>query len=93
MRFSLRDLFWITVVVAMGLEWWVQSRNCAAELAVTKKHRHMLIFFFEARTHDTVRLGKDGRVDIEERPAARDSSETRAYLLNSQAPAANPPKD
>jgi hypothetical protein len=23
MRFSLRDLFWITVVVAMGLGWWV----------------------------------------------------------------------
>jgi hypothetical protein len=81
MTFSIRDLFWLTVVVALAVGWWVQSRNSAAELAVTKKHVNLLVFYFEARTHDSVWLRKDGRVDIEERPA----------VLTSQAPAPNPP--
>ena len=26
-RFSIRDLFWATTVVALGIGWWVQSRH------------------------------------------------------------------
>ena len=28
-RFSIRDLFWLTLVVAMGLAWYVDSRRVA----------------------------------------------------------------
>jgi len=28
-RFTLRDLFWLTLVVAMGLAWYVDSREVA----------------------------------------------------------------
>ena len=27
MRFTIRDLLWLTVVVAMGLAWWEERRN------------------------------------------------------------------
>ena len=29
MRFSLRDLFWITVIVAMGVAWWLDRTRLA----------------------------------------------------------------
>jgi hypothetical protein len=31
MRFSIRDLLWATLVVAMGLGWWVSHRALDAE--------------------------------------------------------------
>lgn len=36
LRFSLRDLFWATLVVALGLGWWVHARQLRAELASTQ---------------------------------------------------------
>ena len=35
-RFTLRDLFWLTLVVALGLGWWVHVRQIRAELARTQ---------------------------------------------------------
>jgi hypothetical protein len=32
-RFTLRDLFWATLVVALGLGWWVHVRRLQSELA------------------------------------------------------------
>jgi hypothetical protein len=32
MRFSLRDLFWFTVVVAMGVAWWMDRSKLEARL-------------------------------------------------------------
>jgi hypothetical protein len=32
MRFSIWDLLWGTVVVAMGLGWWVSSRDAATRV-------------------------------------------------------------
>ena len=31
MRFSLRDLFWLTVVVALGVAWWVDRWRLASD--------------------------------------------------------------
>jgi hypothetical protein len=31
MRFTIRDLVWLTVLVAMGLGWWVHARRAEAE--------------------------------------------------------------
>lgn len=30
-RFTLRDLFWLTVVVAMELGWWMETRHRGPE--------------------------------------------------------------
>jgi hypothetical protein len=31
MRFTIRDVLWLTVVVAMGVAWWVDSRKAFEE--------------------------------------------------------------
>ena len=36
LRFTLRDLFWVTLVVALGLGWWGHVRQIRAELAATQ---------------------------------------------------------
>jgi len=36
LRFTLRDLFWVTLVAALGLGWWVHARQMGAELASTQ---------------------------------------------------------
>ena len=35
-RFSLRDLFWLTLVVAMGVGWWVSDRDRVQQIEVTE---------------------------------------------------------
>lgn len=46
MRFSIRDLLWLTVVVAMGLGWWVSYRAVDAKrleaVQQTQRHRAVL---------------------------------------------------
>jgi hypothetical protein len=32
LSFSLRDVFWLTLVVAMGVAWWVHERQQAVDL-------------------------------------------------------------
>jgi hypothetical protein len=41
MRFSIRDLLWATLVVAMGLGWWMRYRDVNAKRleAVWQAHR------------------------------------------------------
>ncbi len=36
LRFSIRDLLWLTLVVAMGLTWWINSQRSRAELEQTQ---------------------------------------------------------
>jgi len=36
LRFTLRDLFWATLVAALGLGWWVHARQLRAELSATQ---------------------------------------------------------
>jgi hypothetical protein len=33
MKYSIRDLFLVTVIVALGLGWWVDHRNTNSRLA------------------------------------------------------------
>ena len=46
MRFSIRDLLWATLVVAMGLGWWMSYRASAAKqleaVQQTQHHRATL---------------------------------------------------
>ncbi|MCE9526637.1 MAG: hypothetical protein K8R36_11350 [Planctomycetales bacterium] len=36
LRFTLRDMFWATLVAALGLGWWVHARQMGAKLAATQ---------------------------------------------------------
>ncbi len=38
MRFSIRDLFWITVVVALALGWWLDHRRLTPKPYKTPPH-------------------------------------------------------
>jgi hypothetical protein len=38
-RFTIRDVLWLTVVVAMGAGWWVDHRHSAYEREVIRKLR------------------------------------------------------
>jgi len=38
MRFSLRDLFWMMVVVGLGLAWWMDRRGIQQDRDVWKYH-------------------------------------------------------
>ena len=41
MQFSLRDLFWITVVVGMGVAWWLDRSRLAEQ--IEKERREQLM--------------------------------------------------
>ena len=40
MKFTIRDMLWLTVVVAMGIGWWVSLARCQKELAL--EHRDLV---------------------------------------------------
>jgi hypothetical protein len=45
MRFSIRDLLWATVVVAMGLGWWTDHNRldtCCQDFVATKERCDLL---------------------------------------------------
>jgi hypothetical protein len=42
LRFTIRDLLWLTALVAMGMSWWVDRRNLAANLAARDKYANEL---------------------------------------------------
>jgi hypothetical protein len=56
MRFSIRDLLWATVVVAMGLGWWADNQNQAS--AALQAHRLRATLYqakiSSARLHDII---------------------------------------
>jgi hypothetical protein len=61
MRFSIRDLLWATLVVAIGLGWWVHSR-------ATKSRHHAAIHEYEIKL--IVERLKVAAYDKRERQAA-----------------------
>ena len=46
-RFSIRDLLWLTLVVAVALGWFVHQRELNAELTSTRKDNATAVFFYE----------------------------------------------
>jgi hypothetical protein len=55
MRFSLRDLFWATALVAIGLCWWMDNQTKNA--AVQQAHRLHQSLDLAKKWHD---LGRSG---------------------------------
>jgi hypothetical protein len=41
-RCTLRDLFWLTIVVALALGWRISAGNLAGQQQVTKRHAEAL---------------------------------------------------
>ncbi|HEX5104413.1 MAG TPA: hypothetical protein VFV87_11410 [Pirellulaceae bacterium] len=41
-RFMIRDVLWLTVVVALAVGWWLDNRSTAAALAKTERRAEEL---------------------------------------------------
>jgi hypothetical protein len=56
MRFSIRDLLWATLVVALGLGWWVSDRAMDAKRleAVGQAHRQRATLADAKLAHDQI---------------------------------------
>ena len=103
MKFTIRDLLWLTVVVALGLAWWVdrgrqaafyQARSGALELLL---YRHGFRALW--RDQDVLAVPLTGKGTAYRSPTDPDSVAKwqRSYGIapppNSSAPAPNPGKD
>ena len=41
-RFTIRDVLWLTVVVALGVGWWASNRRATVQLEATVSHTESL---------------------------------------------------
>ena len=41
-RFTIRDVLWLTVVVALGVGWWLDKRQTEGRIAVVAAHAESL---------------------------------------------------
>jgi len=79
MTFSIRDLFWLTVVVALMLGWWLDRQYSADERAIKKQLAEQL----RVVTADLIKTKNELRT-------IRDAS-VKSLPIPS-APVPNPPK-
>jgi hypothetical protein len=68
MRFSIRDLLWATLVVAMGLGWWLSYQAIDAERfeAVQQTLRHRAVLNHAKEVGDRLILDPMGRAVLDE---------------------------
>jgi hypothetical protein len=101
MTFSIRDLLWLTVVVALGVGWWV-ARQQAFVLskkfdAFEKDNTNLRVLADSAaKERDIWKRATEGlQQGLLDQAEARKEELRRKYeaVLNSSAPAPNPPKD
>ena len=98
MKFTIRDLLWLTVVVALGTAWWEQSRNCDAmriragvELKRIETEYSQLIQRYAAVEHEL--LKRDVHVVRFSNGKVAVSDPRAAHVLTPSAPAQNLPSE
>ena len=85
MKYSIRDLLWLMVVVALGLGWWIDHWQ---QNAKTQAVQHSL--FLEEQSHRWLQA----RMKVDGYKFGRNENGQRTIQSpNSSAPAPNPPKD
>ena len=104
MRFSLRDLFWLTAVAAIVLGWWLEHRafrRLDADFKVMRDelNRARKVIQTKARFDSyrgnpsrIISTDENGKTTIQDLPPP-EPLELVPPLLNSSAPAPIPPKD
>ena len=88
MKFSIRDLLLVTVIVALAVGWWVDRSRLKTELqkgAIERLRAHL--------ERDVVRGPRTMTIPIEDRDKAFQKVIDLTNKLNSQPQAPNPPKE
>jgi hypothetical protein len=62
-RFTIRDLLWLTVVVGLGVGWWI-DRHALAESRNTWKGSAIILRVYAEHGPKTFTLRDDGGLDI-----------------------------
>jgi hypothetical protein len=67
-RFSIRDLLWLMVVVALGVAWWIDRRQLALDLEqrFTTKVEGFVIKIDDAVGLIEISIGSDDGVKLED---------------------------
>ena len=80
MRFSIRDLLLVTVIVALAVGWWVDRSRLASGITLHEREINFLEHENEFQDRAMLELAEKVR-------------ELKKLLPTSQAPTPNPPKD
>ncbi len=81
MKFSLRDLLLLTVIVALAVGWWLDHRNLAPDAQVHRENQVRLREFADKVKHGW--FGEPGQFPSDAKAPASNSAP------NSQSPAPN----
>jgi hypothetical protein len=66
-KLNLRDLFWLVVVVAMGMGWWTERSNLKANLATASTDIVEVVAAITSKTKDAIlniRVVKEGELVV-----------------------------
>jgi hypothetical protein len=66
-KLNLRDLFWLVVVVAMGMGWWTERSNLMASLATASTDVVEVVEAITSKTKEpilSIRVVKDGELEV-----------------------------
>ena len=83
MKFSIRDLLLVTVIVALVLGWWVDHRQKSAKARAVQNS-----LFLEEQSHRWLQA----RMEVDGYKFVTNENGLRTIQSPTQAPAPNPPK-
>ena len=69
-RFTIRDVLWLTALVAMGLAWWVgyrQQESALNEMELLRTENENLNFAFRVTGYE-IKPGPNGHVFVSRKP-------------------------